>query len=82
MVTNKFNIECFFTVFKSACGEEYDYAKNTGKLDTAKFFYAMVLLSKVLFHNESNPFEAMFHKIFNDKPVVQALQQKACRLPR
>jgi hypothetical protein len=80
MITNKFSIECFFTIFKSACGEDFDPVKNTGKLDTAKFNYAMVLLSKIMFHNEINPFEAMFHKIFSDKSIYGCA--KGCRLPR
>ena len=70
MITNKFSIECFFTIFKSACGDDYDHVKNIGKLDTAKFNYAMVLLSKIMYFSEINPFEAMFHKIFTDKSIT------------
>jgi hypothetical protein len=53
MIANKHGIEIFYTAFKEACGDNKF-------LDNTKFYYAIVLLSKALFGNEDNPFEAMF----------------------
>jgi hypothetical protein len=53
MVSNKFGIEIFYTAFKEACGEDFDETVNHGVLDTTKFFYAMVLLSKVMYAHEA-----------------------------
>ena len=60
MVTNKFGLEIFFTAFKQASGDKYNHTTHNGFLDQQKFYYSMVLLSKVLFHSETDPFEAMF----------------------
>jgi hypothetical protein len=49
MVSNKFGIEIFYTAFKEACGDDFDHTNNDGILDNTKFYYAIVLLSKVLF---------------------------------
>ena len=46
---NKYGIEIFYTAFKEACGEDFDKDHNDGILDNTKFYYAIVLLSKVLF---------------------------------
>jgi len=52
MVSNKYGIEIFFAAFKEACGEDFDKENNDGILDNTKFYYAIVLLSKVLFRQE------------------------------
>ena len=49
MVSNKYGIEIFYTAFKEACGDDFDPVNNDGILDNTKFYYAIVLLSKVLF---------------------------------
>jgi len=67
MISNQFGIEIFYTAFKEACGEDYDPQTNHGYLDNSKFYYSIILLSKVLFHNESSPFEAMFSNMLVDK---------------
>jgi hypothetical protein len=60
MISNKHGIEIFYTAFKEACGEDYNDKEMSGYLDNSKFFYAIILLSKVLFAHESASFEAMF----------------------
>jgi len=67
MISNKFGIEIFYTAFKEACGEEFNDVINHGVLDNTKFYYAIVLLSKVLYSNETSPFEAMFSNMLVDK---------------
>ena len=59
-------MEVFYTAFKEACGEEYDKDKNYGELDKSKFYYAIVLLSKVLYGHEESSFEAMFSNMLVD----------------
>ena len=76
MITNKFGIEIFFTAFKEACGEDFNHKVNHGVLDFTKFYYAIVLLSKVLFSNESSPFEAMFSNMLIDKQMKRDYECK------
>lgn len=67
MISNKHGVEVFYTAFKEACGEEYDPNNNHGYLDNTKFYYSIILLSKVLFYKEPSPFEAMFSSMLVDK---------------
>jgi hypothetical protein len=71
MVSNKFGIEIFYTAFKEACGEDFDQDHNDGILDNTKFYYAIVLLSKVLFTQEEQPFEAMFSHMLVDNLMTK-----------
>ena len=73
MIRNKFGIEVFYTAFKEACGEEFDHNVNHGVLDKSKFYYAIVLLSKVLYaHEKPNPFKAMFSNMLVDQVMTQS----------
>ena len=76
MISNTFGIEVFYTAFKEACGEDYDHSTNHGYLDNSKFYYAIILLSKVLFHNEPSPFEAMFANMLVDKLLTADQKRK------
>lgn len=76
MISNKFSIDVFYTAFKEACGEDFNHQVNHGVLDNTKFFYAIVLLSKVLYADEVNPFEAMFQNMLVDKIVTS---DKRCK---
>jgi len=67
MISNEHGIEVFYTAFKEACGEDYDNTTNHGYLDNSKFYYSIILLSKVLFASEPSPFEAMFSNMLVDK---------------
>jgi len=60
MISNKHGIEIFYAAFKEACGENYNDKEMSGYLDNSKFYYALILLSKVLYASEAAPFEAMF----------------------
>jgi hypothetical protein len=71
MVSNKYGIEIFYTAFKEACGDEFDHTNNDGILDHTKFYYAIVLLSKVLFTQEEQPFEAMFSHMLVDNLMTK-----------
>ena len=70
MISNKFGIEIFYTAFKEACGESFADQYQYGLLDEMKFHYAIVLLSKVLYANESSPFAAMFSNMLQDKALT------------
>ena len=68
MISNKFGIEVFYTAFKEACGEDFHKEINHGILDNSKFYYSIVLLSKVLYAAEKpSPFAAMFSNMLVDK---------------
>lgn len=60
MISNKYGLEIFYTVFKEACGEEFNEADNFGILNEEKFYYAIVLLSDVLYAHENARLDAMF----------------------
>jgi hypothetical protein len=70
MISNKHGIEIFYTAFKEACGEGYNANEMSGYLDNSKFYYALILLSKVLFAHEASPFEAMFQTMLADKGLT------------
>ena len=76
MVSNRFGIEIFYTAFKEACGEDFNEQINHGVLDSTKFYYAIVLLSKVLYSHESQPFEAMFSNMLVDKLMTNDSRRK------
>lgn len=72
MISNKFGIDVFYTAFKEACGEDFIKEVNHGVLDNSKFYYAIVLLSKVLYAGEKpSPFAAMFSNMLVDKLETQ-----------
>lgn len=64
MISNKNGFEIFYTAFMEACGDGCD------ELDNTKFYYAIVLLSKALFSEEENPFEAMFAQMLVDQVMT------------
>ena len=70
MISNTYGIEIFYTAFKEACGDDFSEENNDGLLDEMKFYYAIVLLSKVLYANEDSPFEAMFSNMLQDKALT------------
>lgn len=70
MITNKFGIEVFYTVFKEACGEDFNHTINHGTLDNKQFYYSIVQLSKVLFAQEQEPLKAMFSNMLQDKQMT------------
>ena len=76
MISNKFGIEIFYTAFKEACGEEFDDHAHYGILDEMKFYYAIVLLSKVMYAHENSPFEAMFSNMLQDKALTNDQKRK------
>lgn len=76
MISNKFGIEIFYTAFKEACGDEFDEQNNYGILDEQKFYYAIILLSKVLYAHENAPFEAMFSNMLQDKALTNDQRRK------
>jgi hypothetical protein len=76
MISNKFGIEIFYTAFKEACGDEFDEQNNYGILDEQKFYYAIILLSKVLYAHENAPFEAMFSNMLQDKELTNDQRRK------
>lgn len=70
MITNKFGLDIFYTAFKEACGEEFNEEKNYGILDEDKFYYAIKLLSQVIYSGENDPFAAMFSNMLQDKSLT------------
>jgi len=51
-------------------------------MDNKKFFYAIVLLSKVLFYSEPVPFDAMFSNVLVDKMSSGGGIPNVSRLPK
>jgi len=51
-------------------------------MDNKKFFYAIILLSKVLFYSEPVPFEAMFTNVLVDKLITGVGIPHVSRLPK
>jgi hypothetical protein len=70
MISNRHGVEIFYTAFKEACGADNVF------LDNAKFYYAIVLLSKGLFGNEDNPFETMFSQMLVDQIMTSDMRCK------
>lgn len=86
MVSNRFGLEVFYAAFRAACADEFDKPSKKGNrnplMDNNKFFYAIVLLSKILCHHEQNPFESMFSNILVDKLSAGGSQAIMGRLPK
>jgi len=76
MISNRHGIEIFYTAFKEACGQAYNAENQYGCLDCSKFYYSIILLSKVLYHTEPSPFEAMFSNMLVDKLMTSDQQRK------
>lgn len=82
MISNKFGIEIFYTAFKQACGDDWDKVTQYGILDSSKFFYAITLLSKVIYAHENDSFEAMFSNMLVDKNLNSNEMPIGGRLPK
>jgi hypothetical protein len=85
MISNKYGLDVFYSAFKAACPDEIDKqnrVKQNTLMDNNKFFYAMVLLSKILFFCEPVPFDAMFSNMLVDKLVTGVGIPHLSRLPR
>lgn len=76
MIKNKFGIEVFYTAYKEACGEDFNHKVNHGVLDFTKFYYSIVLLSKVIYANYDSPFETMFSEMLVDKTMKRDFECK------
>lgn len=85
MISNQYGLEVFHAAFQTACGgsEASGTNKKVGpKLDNTKFFYAILLLAKVLFYREAAPFEAMFQNMLVDKAIIGGEETYDSRLPK
>ena len=51
-------------------------------MDNKKFFYAIILLSKVLFYNEPVPFDALFSNVLVDKISNGGESRTISRMPK
>ena len=60
MISTKHGLDLFYAAFKEAVGED-------DVMDNQKFFYAIILLAKVMKSNESNPFEVMYAEMLIDR---------------
>ena len=76
MISNKYGLDLFYTVFKEASSNQAairgkddgeDVAANSSVLINHNFFLAITMLAKTLFAHESNPFESMFNQMLVDK---------------
>ena len=75
MISNKYGLDLFYTVFKEASSNQAairgkddgeDVAANSSVLINHNFFLAITMLAKTLFA-QSNPFESMFNQMLVDK---------------
>ena len=77
MISNKYGLDLFYTVFKEASsnqqGQKMINSENkevpigTSVLINHNFFLALTMLAKTLYAHESNPFESMFNQMLVDK---------------
>jgi hypothetical protein len=76
MISNKYGLDLFYTVFKEASSNQAairgkddgeDAATNSSVLINHNFFLAITMLAKTLFAHEPNPFESMFNQMLVDK---------------
>ena len=84
MISNKYGLEIFYAAFRAACADDFDQQKRGKKplMDNSKFFYAIILLSKILFFSEPVPFEAMFSNMLVEKLVTGGGIPNTSRLPK
>jgi hypothetical protein len=71
MISNKYGLDLFYTVFKEASsnqattnktnGEGEEVAVNSSVLINHNFFLSITMLAKTLFAHEQNPFETIFN---------------------
>lgn len=67
MISNKYGLNLFYTVFKEASSNQAGRAKgdevgvSSSVLINNNFFLAITMLAKTLFAHEENPFESMFN---------------------
>ena len=72
MITNKYGLDLFYTVFKEASknqpaskqeGSAYESTNSSSVLINHSFFRAITMLAKSLFAHEEEPFESMFSQL-------------------
>jgi hypothetical protein len=76
MISNKHGVEVFYTAFKEASQDDFDHHNNHGYMDNNKFYYSIILLSKVIFMKEREPFQAMFSNMLVDKLLTGEQKRK------
>lgn len=76
MISNKYGIELFYTVFKEACGDNFNKDNNDGLIDNTMFYQCVIYLSEVFFANEEEKLKAMFSRILVDKHITSDTRGK------
>jgi hypothetical protein len=76
MISNKYGIELFYTVFKEACGERFNKETNDGLIDNTMFYQCIIYLSEVFFAAEEEKLKAMFSRILIDKHITSDTRGK------
>lgn len=75
MISNKYGLDLFYTVFKEASRNQPTSGKD-GQFETSgsssvlinhNFFRAITMLAKTLYAHEQRPFESMFNKLLVDQ---------------
>jgi len=76
MISNKYGLDLFYTVFKEASsnqatkkttkGDGDEVAVNCSVLINHNFFLSVTMLAKTLFAHEQNPFESIFNQMLVD----------------
>ena len=76
MISNKYGLDLFYTVFKEASRNQatakpeagaHETSVNSSVLINHNFFRAIAMLAKTLYAHEANPFESMFNKLLVDQ---------------
>jgi len=70
MISNKYGLDLFYTVFKEACSntttDSHEFSGGSSVLINHNFFRAITMLAKTLFAHEQNPFESIFNQMLVD----------------
>ena len=73
MISNKYGLDLFYTVFKEASKNQstskdgqYETSGSSSVLINHNFFRAITILAETLFKHEENYFQAMFNKLLVD----------------
>lgn len=71
MISNKYGLDLFYTVFKEASsnqaasksshGDGEEVSVNSSVLINHNFYLAITMLAKTLFAHDANPFASMFN---------------------
>lgn len=88
MISNKYGLDLFYTVFKEASSNQAAKApvENEGLSSSVlinhNFFLSITMLAKTIFAHEVNPFESMFQQLLVDQIRTHDQRMVGGRCPK